>query len=116
MSGEPALTAEEAAELREVFSEVSIAPLGRNFFDRYREIRDAIDEMCGAVEGGVEAEELREHLDAEDVDFIRSIAENLETFAEDGTRRQGEVEPYVSARADAERLAPFVELLEPHVG
>lgn len=114
MSGDAALTREEASELREVFSEVSIAPLGRNFFDRYREIRDAIDAMCEAAEGDVATEHLREHLDAEDVDFVRSIAENLETFAEDGVRRQGEVEPYVSARADAERLFPFVELLEPH--
>lgn len=119
MSDEPAIVALEADEARDlvrVFREVSIAPLGRNYFKPYREIREAITEMVEAADGGdVSAELLREHLDEEDFELIDSIVRNLDTVAERGMKREGRVEPYTSARADADRLEPFLELLRPHL-
>ena len=111
-----ALEADEARDLERVFRDVSIAPLGRNYFGRYREIREAIGAMVEAAEGGdVSAELLREHLDDEDFEFIDSIVRNLDTVAERGMKREGRVEPYSSARADADRLEPFLDLLRPHL-
>ena len=119
MTDEPeivALEADEARDLARVFGDISIAPLGRNYFGRYREIREAIGEMVEAADGEpVSAELLREHLDGEDFEFIDSIVRNLDTVAERGMKREGRVEPYTSARADADRLEPFRELLRPHL-
>ena len=112
---EPALSAEEARDLREAFHDLSIAPLGRNYFGRYREVRDALDEMVEAAEGPVSPDHLREHLDAEDFDFMASIVRNLDTFASQGLDREGSVEPYTSARDHADRLEPFLDLLRPHL-
>lgn len=119
MSDEPgivALEADEARDLERVFGDVNIAPLGRNYFNRYREIRQAIAGMVEAADGGdVSVELLREHLDEEDFGFLDSIVRNLDTVAERGMKREGSVEPYTSARADADRLEPFLELLRPHL-
>lgn len=112
----PALTREEAEAFGDVFADVSIAPLGRNYFERYREIRDSLAEMVDAAEGDVSAELLREHVDEDDFDYMTSIVEHLRNFAEEGIRRRGEVEPYVSARDDVRRLEPYLELIAPHVG
>ena len=54
MSEEPAivaLEADEARDLERVFRDVSIAPLGRNYFEPYREIRDTISELVEAADG-----------------------------------------------------------------
>lgn len=119
MSDEPtvvALEADEARDLERVFRDVSIAPLGRNYFSPYREIRESIAEMVEAADGrDVSTELLREHLDEDDFEFIDSIARNLDTVAERGVKREGRVEPYTSARDDAERLQPFLDLLRPHL-
>lgn len=115
MSEEAALEREEVERLREVFSDVSIAPLGRNYFRRYREVRTSLEELCESVEGDVSVDELTSHLDGEDLDFMESIVSNLETVAEEGMRRQGEVEPYVSAEADAVRLEPLLDLIRPYL-
>lgn len=115
MSGEElVMDAGEVRAFAETVADVSIAPLGRNYFDRYREIRDAVEGLAGAADGGVDAELLSEHLEGEDVEFLALIVRNLENFAEDGLRRLGEVEPYTSARSHVRRLRPFVESLEPY--
>lgn len=112
-----ALEAEEARDLEGAFRDVGIAPLGRNYFGRYREIREAIGAMVEAAEGeAVSVELLREHLDADDLEFIDAIVRNLDAVAERGMKREGHVEPYTSARADADRLEPYLELLRPHLG
>lgn len=120
MSREPAIVAlepDEARDLERAFDDVSIAPLGRNYFGPYREIRDAIGDMVAEAEDDdVSVELLREHLDGDDFEFIDSIVRNLDTVAERGMKREGKVEPYTSARADADRLEPFLELLRPHLG
>lgn len=113
---EPALSSDEARDLRAAFHDLSIAPLGRNYFGRYREVRDTLDEMVEAAEGPVSADRLREHLDAEDLEFMASIVRSLDTFASQGLDREGSVEPYASARDHAERLEPFLDLLRPHLG
>lgn len=108
----------DGGELREFVAaveEVSIAPLGRNYFDRYREVRDGVRALRDEDDGGVTADRLAEHLDADDVDFLQAIVRNLDNFAEQGFQREGQVEPYLSARADADRLEPHVAVLEPHV-
>lgn len=110
-----ALDADEARQLEEAFRELSIAPLGREYFGRYREIREAIADMVEASEGGpVDADLLHEHLDDDAVEFMDSILRGLENFADEGLRRQGQVEPYVSARAEADRVRPLLEELAPH--
>ena len=117
MSGEgpAALDADEARQLEEAFRDLSIAPLGREYFGRYREIREAISEMVAeAEEGPVDADLLREHLDADDVEYVDAILRGLANFADEGLRRQGEVEPYVSARADVDRVRPLLEELATH--
>lgn len=117
MSGEEgiALDADEARRLAEAVRETSIAPLGREYFSRYRRVRDEVEAMVEAADGGpVDPDLLREHLDEEAFEFLDAIARGLDNFAEEGLRRQGEVEPYVSARADADRLRPLLEDLEPH--
>lgn len=111
-----ALTREEAEAVRDIFADMSIAPLGRNYFERYREIRDALGELVEAADGDVSPELLRSHLDADDVDYVTSIVEHLRNFADEGIRRRGEVEPYVSTRGDIQRLEPYLELIEPHFG
>lgn len=113
--GQPAMERGEVRDLAEVIRDVSIAPLGRNYFDRYREVRDAIGALAEDTENGVGPEDLREHLDEEDFEFLDSIVRNLDNFADEGYRREGEVEPYLSARADADRLEPFLDLLRPHL-
>lgn len=115
MSSEPALERSEAGELTRVVADVSIAPLGRNYFSRYREIRDRLAAMSREVEGAVAPAELREYVDGDDLEFLDSIVSNLRTFAEEGMRREGSVEPYTSARADADRLEPYLDLLRPHL-
>lgn len=112
---ELALTAEEARDLAATFHDISIAPLGRNYFGRYREVRETLDAMVAAVEGPVSPERLREHVDAEDLEFIDTIVRNLDSFAQQGLEREGSVEPYTSARVHADRLEPFADLLRPHV-
>ncbi len=117
MSGEEgiALDADEARRLAEAVRETGIAPLGREYFSRYRRVRDEVEAMVEAADGGpVEPGLLREHLDEEAFEFLDAIARGLGNFAEEGLRRQGEVEPYVSARADVDRLRPLLEGLEPH--
>lgn len=111
----PVLDDEELRELAEVVAAVSIAPLGRNYFERYRDVRDAVREMSREVEGGVSGEELASRLDEEDYEVLEVIVRNLDNFAEQGFHRQGKVEPYTSARRDADRLEPFLELLKPHL-
>lgn len=115
-AAEVALTREEAEALRDAFADVSIAPLGRNYFERYREIRDALRDLVEEAGGDVSPHLLREHVDRDDFDYVTSIVEHLRNFAEEGIRRRGEVEPYVSARDDIRRLEPYLELLEPHLG
>lgn len=111
-----ALDAEGARRLADAVRELSIAPLGREYFSRYRGIREAVTAMVeGAEDGPLTVERLREHLDDEDLEFLDAIVRSLATFADEGMRRQGEVEPYVSARADADRLRPLLEELEPHL-
>lgn len=110
-----ALEAEDLRELAEVFAEVSIAPLGRNYFGRYREIRNALQEWAGEVEDAVGPDEIRERLEEDDFEFMDAIVRNLRNFAEDGIDREGEVEPYRSALADADRLEPHLDLLRPHL-
>lgn len=110
-----ALAADEARQIAGAVSELSIAPLGREYFSRYREIREAVAGMVEAAdEGPVDVDLLHEHLDDEDFEFLDAIVRGLDNFAEEGLRRQGEVEPYVSARADVDRLRPLLEQLEPH--
>jgi hypothetical protein len=111
-----ALTRAEAEAVRDIFADMSIAPLGRNYFERYREIRDALGELVEVADGDVSPELLRSHLDDDDVDYVTSIVEHLRNFAEEGIRRRGEVEPYVSTRDDIQRLEPYLELIEPHFG
>lgn len=115
-AGEPALSADEARDLRQTFHDLSIAPLGRNYFGRYREVRQTLDAMVEAAEGPVSPGHLREHLDAEDLEFMETIVRNLDTFASQGLDREGSVEPYTSARDHADRLEPFLDLLRPHLG
>jgi len=112
---ELALDGEEIRDLARVIRDVSIAPLGRNYFDRYREVRDAIGALAEETENGVAAEDLREHLDEDDYEFLDSIVRSLDNFAGEGYHRKGKVEPYISARADADRLEPFLDLLRPHL-
>lgn len=112
---EPALDAGEARRLEEAFRELSIAPLGREYFGRYREIREAISDMVAAADGGpLDADLLHEHLEADDVEYMDAILRGLENFADEGLRRQGQVEPYVSARADVDRVRPLLEEVVPH--
>jgi len=119
MTEEMALDAGQVRGLSETFADVSIAPLGRNYFERYREVRDAVramaEEGAGEGEGGVTPQRLSEHLDPDDLDFMETIHDSLSNFAEEGIRREGAVEPYLSAREDARRLVPFLELLRPHL-
>lgn len=111
-----ALEAGEAEDLERAFREISIAPLGRNYFGRYREIREAIGAMVEAAGGeDVSAGLLAEHLDGEDFEFMDSLVRNLDAVAEQGMKREGSVEPYASARDDADRLRPFLETLRPHL-
>lgn len=105
----------EVREFVEAVEETSIAPLGRNYFDRYREVRDAVREIAEEDGGGVSAERLAEHLEADDYEFLEAIVRNLDNFAEQGFQREGQVEPYLSARADADRLEPYLDLIEPHL-
>lgn len=117
MSGEEgiALEADEARRLAEAVRETSIAPLGREYFTRYRQVRDEVQAMVEAADGGPVAPDLlREHLDEEAFEFLDAIVRGLDNVAEEGLRRRGEVEPYVSARADVDRLRPLMESLEPH--
>lgn len=111
---ETLLDADEARAFAGTVADVSIAPLGRNYFNRYREVRDAVKALASEAGEGVDEELLRQHLDADDLEFLALIVRNLENFAEEGLRRQGEVEPYTSARSHVQRLRPFVEDLEPH--
>ncbi len=113
---EPALDDGQLRRLRGVLADLRIAPLGRNYWERFRDIRAAIEALQERDEGGVDAATLAAGLDADDLDFLRAVAEGLRTMAEDGFRRQGRVEPYVSAEADAARLEPFLDLLAPHAG
>lgn len=115
MSGR-GLSAEQAEGLREVLEEVSVAPLGRNYFRTYREVRKSVEELCSRAEGTVTEAELREVLDADDLDVLESVAANLETFAEEGIRRRGEVEPYASAKRHAELLEPYLALVRDRLG
>lgn len=113
--GGAALDADEAHQLEDAFRELSIAPLGREYFGRYREIREAISEMVGEAGGGpVGVDLLHEHLEDEDVEYVDAILRGLENFADEGLRRKGEVEPYVSARAEVDRVRPLLEELAPH--
>lgn len=114
--GEAVLSAEEADDLARTFHDVSIAPLGQNYFRPYREARDAIDAMVEEADGGpVEGELLREHLNAEAFELMETIVRNLDSFAQQGLDREGVVEPYASARDHADRLEPFLDLLRPHL-
>lgn len=106
---------DDVRELAEVVEELSIAPLGRNYFERYREIRDEIRSLAEEAEDGASADLIAERLDPDDVEFLEAIVRNLDTFAEQGFRREGQVEPYISARDDARRLEPYLELIEPHL-
>lgn len=106
----------ELREFAEAVEALSIAPLGRNYFDRYREIRDRVRALVEEDGGAVTADRLGEHLDADDLEFLEAIVRNLDNFAEQGFRREGQVEPYLSARADADRLEPHLDLLGPHLG
>lgn len=112
---EPALGPAELERLRDVLGSVKIAPLGKNYWKRFRDVREAVDGLEEASGGGVTAGALADALDADDVDFLRAVAEGLRTLAEDGIRRRGRVEPYVTAEEDAGRIEPFLRLLEPHV-
>lgn len=117
MSGEAgiALDADEARQLAEAVRDASIAPLGREYFSRYRRVRDDVEAMVEAADGGpVDPELLREHLDEEAFEFLDAIVRGLDNVAEEGIRRRGEVEPYVSAREDVDRLRPLLGELEPH--
>lgn len=110
-----ALDADEARQLEDAFRALSIAPLGREYFGRYREIREAISEMVGeAGDGPVGVDLLHEHLEDEDIEYVDAILRGLENFADEGLRRKGQVEPYVSARADVDRVRPLLEELAPH--
>ncbi len=114
-AAQPALEPEEARRLAEAVRELGIAPLGREYFGRYRKIRDAVAEMVEAADGGpVSGDLLHEHLDDEDLEFLDATVRGLDNFAREGLRRQGEVEPYVSAREDVDRLRPMLEELAPH--
>lgn len=114
--GGAVLTADEARDLAATFHDVSLAPLGRNYFGPYREVRDAIDGMVEAADGEpVEPELLREHLDGEAFELMESIVRNLDSFAQQGLDREGRVEPYSSARDHADRLEPFLDLLRPYL-
>lgn len=110
------MEAEDLRAFADAMEAISIAPLGRNYFDRYREVRDAVREMERETEGALDAERLGEHLDADDYEFLEAIVRNLDNFADQGFQREGQVEPYLSARADADRLEPYVGLVEPHLG
>lgn len=115
---EAAGTVMDAEELRafvEAVEEAGIAPLGRNYFDRYREVREAVRAMAGDDGDGLTSERLSEKFDADDLEYLETIVRNLDNFAEQGFQREGQVEPYLSARADADRLEPYVELIEPHL-
>lgn len=112
--GDPTLDAADARDLADVFADISIAPLGRNYFGRYREIRESLKALAGEADTPVASARVREHLDEEDVEFMDAILRNLRNFADEGYRREGEVEPYLSARADVERLEPLLDLLRPH--
>lgn len=105
----------ELHDFADVVESVSIAPLGRNYFDRYREVRDAVRAMAAETQGSLTPDRLGEHLEPEDFEFLEVIARNLDNFAEQGFQREGEVEPYLSARADADRLEPYLGLMEPHL-
>lgn len=110
-----ALDPDEARKLADAVAAMSIAPLGREYFSRYREIRDAVAGMVEAADGGpVNPDLLHEHLGEDDFEFLDAIARGLDNFAQEGLRRQGQVEPYVSARADVDRLRPLLRELEPH--
>lgn len=109
------MAAEELGEFAEAVEETSIAPLGRNYFDRYREVRDAVREMAEEDGDALSEERLAEHLEADDYEFLEAIVRNLDNFAEQGFQREGQVEPYLSARADADRLEPYLELIDPHL-
>jgi len=111
-----ALDAAELGGLREVLGSVKIAPLGRNYWERFRDLREAVDGLEEAPGGGVTAEVLADALDEDALDFLRAVSEGLRSVAEDGFRRQGRVEPYATAAADADRIEPYLELLAPHVG
>jgi len=112
---DPVLSPAELEGLRDVLDSVKIAPLGKNYWKRFRDVREAVDGLGEGPGGGVTADALADALDADDVDFLRAVAEGLRTVAEDGIRRRGRVEPYVTAEADAGRIEPFLPLLEPHV-
>ena len=109
------LDADEARQLAAAVRETSIAPLGREYFSRYRQVRDEVEALVEAADDGpVDPELLREHLDEEDFEFLDAILRGLDNVAREGIRRRGEVEPYVSARADVDRLRPLLRDLEPH--
>lgn len=112
----PALDAEQTEELRRALHGLRVAPLGRNYFGPYREVREKVDRMIEESDGGLSADALSEHMDADDLDFLDSILDNLRNFGEEGVRRQGEVPPYTTALEDVGRLEPLVELLRPHLG
>lgn len=116
MSGaDPAIEREQAEELRRALHAISIAPLGRNYFGAYREVRDTVDRMVEESGGGLTDEAVSDHMDAEDLDFLDSILDNLRNFGEEGVRREGEVAPYTTALEDVNRLEPLVDLLRPHL-
>lgn len=107
------LTRDQAETLGAVVDSVNIAPLGRNYYRRFREVAGSVEELCEQVpEEGISPERLREFLDPGDADLLSSLADSLRTFGEDGVRRQGEVEPYTTAREDAARLDPMAKLLK----
>lgn len=110
-----ALDADEARQLAGAVRAMSIAPLGREYFSRYRQVRDEVEALVEAADGGpVDPELLREHLDEEDFEFLDTVVRGLDNVAQEGIRRRGEVEPYVTARADVDRLRPLLGSLEPH--
>lgn len=111
-----ALDAAELEGLREVLGSVKIAPLGKNYWERFRDLRDAVEGLEEAPGGGVTAEALADALDEDALDFLRAVSEGLRAVAEDGYRRQGRVEPYATAADDADRIEPYLELLALHVG